>query len=72
MSDSDKVFTGSMAEVYDTHLVPLIFDQYAVGLARLVSVVCSDAALELAAGSGVVTRAVAPVLRAARAMWSPT
>lgn len=66
MSESDKVFTGSIAEVYDTHLVPLIFEQYAADLARRVSAIGPGTALEIAAGSGVVTRAVAPVLGAGR------
>ena len=31
MSDSDKVFTGSIPENYDRHMVPLIFESYARG-----------------------------------------
>jgi ubiquinone/menaquinone biosynthesis C-methylase UbiE len=56
------VFTGSMADVYDTHLVPLIFERYAADLADRTAALGPDAVLEIAAGSGVVTRAVAPVL----------
>ncbi len=63
MSESDKVFTGSIAEIYDSHLVPLIFDQYGADLARRTAAIGPDAVLEIAAGSGVVTRAVAPVLK---------
>jgi ubiquinone/menaquinone biosynthesis C-methylase UbiE len=63
VSESDKVFTDSIAEIYDSHLVPLIFDQYAADLARRTAAIGPDAVLEIAAGSGVVTRAVAPVLR---------
>ena len=33
MRDSDKVFAGSIPELYDTHLVPLIFQPYARDLA---------------------------------------
>lgn len=29
MSDTDKLFAGSIPEVYDTYLVPLIFETYA-------------------------------------------
>jgi hypothetical protein len=29
MSASDKVFAGSIPEIYDTYLVPLIFEAYA-------------------------------------------
>jgi ubiquinone/menaquinone biosynthesis C-methylase UbiE len=63
VSESDKVFTGSIAEIYDSHLVPLIFDQYAADLARRTAAIGPGAVLEIAAGSGVVTRAVAPVLK---------
>jgi hypothetical protein len=31
--DSDKVFTGSIPELYEVHLVPLIFEPYALDLA---------------------------------------
>ena len=60
--DTDKVFTGSIPELYDTHLVPLIFEPYAVDLAyRLVSRRLARV-LEIAAGTGVVTRAMATTL----------
>ena len=36
--DTDEVFAGSIPELYDTHLVPLIFEPYAADLAdRLVN-----------------------------------
>jgi len=59
----DRNFTGSIADIYDAYLVPLIFEVYASDLAR--RVVKADPAdiLETAAGSGVVTRALAPLLR---------
>ncbi len=60
--ESDRLFTGSIAEVYDTYLVPLIFEQYASDLAGRTAALVPDAVLEIAAGSGVVTRAVAPML----------
>ena len=47
---SDKVFTGSMADVYDTHLVPLIFEHYAADLADRTATL--GPGLEIAAGSG--------------------
>ncbi|MCA8927117.1 MAG: class I SAM-dependent methyltransferase [Alphaproteobacteria bacterium] len=62
MSDSDKVFSGSIPEIYDTYLVPLIFEHYAADLARRVAVHAPASVLETAAGSGVVTRALAPLL----------
>ena len=51
-----------MADVYDTHLVPLIFEHSAADLADRTATLGPDAVLEIAAGSGVVTRAVAPLL----------
>lgn len=59
---SDRVFSGSIPDVYDDYLVPLIFEQYAVDLARRSVALQPSSVLEVAAGSGVVTRAVAPVL----------
>lgn len=58
----DKLFTGSIPDVYDDYLVPLIFEQYADDLARRTAVLDPQDVLEVAAGSGVVSRAVASVL----------
>ncbi len=62
MSDMDKVFTGSIPEIYDTYLVPLIFETYASDFARRVAEADPAQVLETAAGSGVVARALAPLL----------
>lgn len=62
MSDADKVFAGSIPDVYDEFLVPLIFEVYAIDLARRVASKQPKSVLETAAGSGVVTRALAPLL----------
>jgi len=59
MTDSDKVFAGSIPELYDTYLVPMIFEDYAVDLAGRVAALEPENVLETAAGSGVVTRALA-------------
>lgn len=64
MSNDDKVFSGSIPEVYDTYLVPLIFESYAEDLAARVAAQSPAAVLETAAGSGVVPRALAPLLAA--------
>ncbi|WP_295950736.1 methyltransferase domain-containing protein [Rhodoferax sp.] len=64
MAESDKVFAGSIPKFYDTLMVPLIFGAYAADLAQLVAAFSSGAVLETAAGSGVVTRALASKLRA--------
>ena len=64
MAESDKVFAGSIPKFYDTLMVPLIFGAYAADTAALVASFSPGAVLETAAGSGVVTRALAPQLRA--------
>jgi len=64
MAASDKVFAGSIPKFYDTLMVPLIFEAYAADMARLVADFSPGAVLETAAGSGVVTRALAPKLGA--------
>src|SRR5262245_36584282 len=57
--DTDKIFAGSIPKLYETHLVPLIFEPYAADLvARLRSRQLARV-LEVAAGTGVVTRALA-------------
>jgi SAM-dependent methyltransferase len=61
-ADADKVFTGSIPKLYDTYLVPLIFEPYAADLANRLSSRSLSRVLEIAAGTGVVTRAVASVL----------
>jgi ubiquinone/menaquinone biosynthesis C-methylase UbiE len=62
MTASDKEFTGSIPEFYDTYLVPLIFESYANDLAKRVVRLSPKNLLETAAGSGVVPRALAPLL----------
>ena len=64
MSGSDKLFAGSIPELYDTYLVPLIFQVYATDLARRVAQAAPAKVLETAAGTGVLTRALAPLLGA--------
>ena len=59
---ADKVFAGSIPEIYDTYLVPLIFESYAADLARRVAARRPARVLEIAAGTGVVTRAMATAL----------
>jgi hypothetical protein len=62
VSESDRLFTGSIAEVNDTYLVPLIFEQYATDLAKRTAALAPEAVLEIAAGSGVVTRGITSML----------
>lgn len=60
----DKVFDGSIPELYETYLTPLIFTQYAKDIAQRVKVEPGGKILEIAAGTGVVTRALVDVLGA--------
>jgi len=60
--DTDKVFAGSIPKLYETHLVPLIFEPYAADLANRLRSKPLFHVLEIAAGTGVVTRALTSVL----------
>jgi ubiquinone/menaquinone biosynthesis C-methylase UbiE len=62
MLEADKVFAGSIPENYDRYMVPLIFEAYAADIAQRAALLSPGAVLETAAGSGVVTRALAPKL----------
>jgi ubiquinone/menaquinone biosynthesis C-methylase UbiE len=62
MLESDKVFAGSIPENYDRYMVPLIFEPFAADLAHRAASLSPGAILEIAAGTGVVTRALAPKL----------
>ena len=64
MSEHDKEFAGSIPEIYDRRLVPLIFEEFADDLAQRAASFAPINVLETAAGSGVVTRALAPRLSA--------
>jgi len=59
MVATDKIFAGSIPEIYDRFLVPLIFEPYAAGLAARIAGTNPRHVLETAAGTGVLTRAVA-------------
>jgi SAM-dependent methyltransferase len=59
---TDKSFTGSIPKNYEAFLVPLIFVPYAVDLSRRVASLRPSHVLEVAAGTGVVTRALVTAL----------
>jgi len=61
-SDTDKVFAGSIPKLYESHLVPLIFEPYAVDLVKRLASRPPARVLEIAAGTGVVTRKLASEL----------
>jgi ubiquinone/menaquinone biosynthesis C-methylase UbiE len=62
MSSPDTVFSGSIPEIYDRLMVPLIFEPYALDLAGRLG--ATRDILEVAAGTGAVTRALAARLSA--------
>ena len=59
---TDKKFAGSMPKVYESFLVPLIFAPYAADIAQRLAARRPARVLEVAAGTGAVTRAVAAAL----------
>ena len=59
MAGTDELFAGSIPEIYNQFLVPLIFEPYALDLAKRVQRVDPRNVLETAAGTGVLTRAMA-------------
>jgi SAM-dependent methyltransferase len=66
--DGDKVFAGSIPELYERYLVPMIFEPYAKDLAERLTTLPLRRVLEVAAGTGVVTRAIASALPASVAI----
>src|SRR3954470_10749475 len=67
MSDeSSRVWAEDMSAAYDEHLVPAVFRPYADDLAARVARHRPDVVLELAAGTGVLTQAMAASLPGAQ------
>jgi SAM-dependent methyltransferase len=63
-ADSGTVFAGSIPQFYDRHLVPLIFEPYAADIAARAAARNPSRVLEVAAGTGAVTRQLARALPA--------
>ncbi|MDB4943487.1 MAG: SAM-dependent methyltransferase [Labilithrix sp.] len=59
MTATDTTFAGSIPALYDELLVPLFFEPYAEDIAERLRDVSVGAVLETAAGTGVLTRALA-------------
>ena len=64
MASTDKLFAGPIPELYDRLLVPMLFDTYAADLAERVAAAKPQHVLEIAAGTGALTRAMASRLDA--------
>jgi SAM-dependent methyltransferase len=67
-SSTDRLFAGSVPLLYERYLVPLIFESYAIDLAGRATALRPARVLEIAAGTGVVTRQLAARLPAAAAI----
>jgi SAM-dependent methyltransferase len=61
-SDLDRGFLGSVPELYEQYMVPLIFEPYAADLAARIALRQPSRVLEIAAGTGVLTRQLANAL----------
>jgi ubiquinone/menaquinone biosynthesis C-methylase UbiE len=55
MTDTNARFEGSIPEVYDRELGPVLFEPYATDLARRIDVQPGQSVLEIACGTGIVT-----------------
>lgn len=64
MTTTDTVFAGSIPETYERQMVPLFFQGYADDLSSRVAGAGARNVLETAAGTGVLTRALAAKLPA--------
>jgi ubiquinone/menaquinone biosynthesis C-methylase UbiE len=65
MSSTDAAFSGSIPQLYDRCLGPLLFEPYARDLAERVAALGPRRILETAAGTGIVTAAMAREVPAA-------
>lgn len=64
MSDESVSFAGSIPENYDRYLGPMFFQPYAADLISRLSIAESGSLLELACGTGIVTRMLRDTLSA--------
>ncbi|MFT7774681.1 class I SAM-dependent methyltransferase [Roseateles sp.] len=62
MELADRGFTGSIPQLYERYMVPLIFEPYAVDLAARAAALQPGTVLEIAAGTGALTRRLAAEL----------
>ncbi|HYM80430.1 MAG TPA: methyltransferase domain-containing protein [Candidatus Limnocylindria bacterium] len=66
MTSRAAQFVGSIPEHYHQHLVPAVFEPYADDLGARLRVAPGDVVLEVACGTGVLTRLLVPRLQGAR------
>jgi len=66
MTATDALFAGRIPALYDCHMVPLLFEPYALDLAARVAALAPREILETAAGTGVVTAIMAREMPDAR------
>ena len=66
MTASDAAFTGSIPEIYDRLMVPMLFEPFAADVAKHARQFAPRDILETAAGTGVVTAALHRALPEAR------
>ncbi|MFN2568762.1 MAG: class I SAM-dependent methyltransferase [Candidatus Dormibacteria bacterium] len=60
--DGDRTWSSSMPEIYDRYLGSAVFQPHAVDLARRAAALQPSRVIELAAGTGVLTRALVAAL----------
>lgn len=58
-TEQDSAFGDDVARLYERHMVPLIFEPYAELTARRIAAMKPNRVLEIACGTGVLTRAMA-------------
>jgi SAM-dependent methyltransferase len=63
---TDTAFAGSIPAIYDRYLGPLLFEPYAEELAERVAALSPETILETAAGTGIVSKAIAQRLPGSR------
>jgi hypothetical protein len=56
MADSGPVFAGSIPANYNRYMVPMLFEAYARGIANRIDIPNEGRVLELACGTGAVTK----------------
>lgn len=56
MPNTNAAFVGSIPENYDSYLGPVLFEPYAADIARRLNVPDNGSVLEIACGTGIVTR----------------